>query len=157
MGKDSTRRSFLKKAVLGSTAVTSAPHIFANSYEQKIVLPTRKYNHPNYAANDYVSLGLIGAGIQGIYDTMAALEVAGVKLVAACDLYTGRLDRAKELWGKDIWVNRDYRALLARKDIDAVIVATPDHWHKKITIDAMKAGKSRLLRKTHGAKVFGGA
>ena len=114
--------------------------IFASSYEQKISL-IRSYEFENYSANDQINLGLIGSGIQGIYDTTAALKVNGVKLTAVCDLYDGRLDRAKELWGKDLFTTRDYRKLLERKDIDAVIVATPDHWHKKITIDALKAGK----------------
>ena len=140
MKKNTSRRSFIKKATLGSAALGSAPMIFASSYEQKFVLQ-RPYSHYLFSANDQINLGLIGVGIQGIYDTMSALEVAGVKLVAASDLYTGRLDRAKELWGADIFVDRDYRKLLARKDIDAVIVATPDHWHKKIVIDALKAGK----------------
>lgn len=136
----SSRRSFLKKAALTSTALTAAPAIFASSYEQKLLLQ-RTYDNPSFSANDQINLGLIGVGIQGIYDTNAALEVAGIKLVAASDLYTGRLDRAKELWGSDIFVSRDYRKLLERKDIDAVIVATPDHWHKKIVVDALKAGK----------------
>jgi len=134
-----SRRSFIKKATLGSTAL-SAPMIFATSYEQKQML-NRVYETLSFSANDQINLGLIGVGIQGIFDTKAALEVAGIKLVAASDLYTGRLDRAKELWGADIFVSRDYRKLLERKDVDAVIVATPDHWHKKITIDALNAGK----------------
>ncbi|MBT8299520.1 MAG: Gfo/Idh/MocA family oxidoreductase [Maribacter sp.] len=146
MNKGNSRRSFLKKATLGSTAITSAPFIFASNYQQKLHL-TREYSTENYAHNDQINVGLIGSGIQGIYDTTAALKVNGVKLVAVCDLYTGRLDRAKELWGADISVTRDYRQLLDRKDIDAVIVATPDHWHKKITIDAMKAGKAVYCEK----------
>lgn len=146
MDKGNTRRSFLKKATIGSAALTSAPYVFASSYEQKLTLK-RNYLHTDYAANDQINLGLIGSGIQGIYDTTAALSVSGVKLVAVCDLYTGRLDRAKELWGSDISVTRDYRELLNRKDIDAVIVATPDHWHKKITIAAMKAGKAVYCEK----------
>ncbi len=146
MDKGNTRRSFLKKATLGSAAITSAPLVFASSYQQKLIL-SRDYRNENFSHNDQINLGLIGSGIQGIHDTTAALKVDGVKLVAVCDLYTGRLDRAKELWGDHITVTRDYRELLERKDIDAVIVATPDHWHKKITIDAMKAGKAVYCEK----------
>ena len=146
MKKKSSRRSFLKKATLGSAAISTAPAVFASSYEQKLMLK-RNYDEKDYAVNDQINLGLIGVGIQGIYDTKSALEVSGVKLVAASDLYTGRLDRAKELWGDAIFVTRDYRKLLERKDIDAVIVATPDHWHKKIVVDALKAGKNVYCEK----------
>ncbi|MBM1105643.1 Gfo/Idh/MocA family oxidoreductase [Aurantibacter crassamenti] len=136
----SSRRKFLKKATLSTTAITIAPTIFANSKNQKLQLK-RVYDNSSYVINDQINLGLIGSGIQGINDTNTAIKVAGVKIVAVCDLYTGRLDRAKELWGGDIFTTRDYRKLLNRNDIDAVIVATPDHWHKKIAIDALKAGK----------------
>ena len=146
MKKDSSRRSFLKKAAFGTAAIGAAPEILANSYSQKLLLQ-RSYRHQEYTNNDQIQLGLIGSGIQGIYDTNAALGVAGVKLVAACDLYEGRLARARELWGQDIFTTRDYRELLDRKEIDAVIVATPDHWHKKITIDALKAGKAVYCEK----------
>ncbi|WP_422081948.1 Gfo/Idh/MocA family protein [Ulvibacterium sp.] len=140
MKKNPSRRLFLKKATLGSAAITSAPFLISASGNDKILMQ-RDYPNEKYTANDQINLGLIGSGIQGIYDTRSALSVPGVKLVAACDLYSGRLDRAKELWGEDIFVTRDYRKLLSRKDIDAVIVATPDHWHKKIAVDALKAGK----------------
>jgi len=141
------RRDFLKKVTLGSALVASTPYIVsASSYQQKLVLD-RTYEPQLFSANDRINLALIGSGIQGIYDTTSALKVAGVQLVAACDLYTGRLDRAKELWGDDIYVTRDYRKILERKDVDAVIVATPDHWHKKITIEAMKAGKAVYCEK----------
>lgn len=147
MKKEVSRRAFLKKATLGSAALTTAPMIIsASTHEQKILLD-RPYEPTVFSTNDQIQLGLIGSGIQGIYDTMAALKVSGVKLVAVCDLYDGRLDRAKELWGNDLFTTRDYRKLLARKDIDAVIVATPDHWHQKITIDAMKAGKAVYCEK----------
>ncbi|HET8736424.1 MAG TPA: Gfo/Idh/MocA family oxidoreductase [Pricia sp.] len=140
MKKSTSRRSFLKKATLGSAALTSTPMVFASSFEEKLSLE-RTYEKILYAANDQINLGLIGCGIQGIYDTQSALQVAGVKLVAVCDLYTGRLDRGKELWGHTLFTTRDYRQLLDREDIDAVIVATPDHWHKKIVLDALEAGK----------------
>ncbi|MEP3207925.1 MAG: Gfo/Idh/MocA family oxidoreductase [Maribacter sp.] len=140
MKKETSRRSFLKKAALGSAAISTVPMALTAGYEQRLLLH-KNYELQNFSANDQINLGLIGSGIQGIYDTSTALKVQGVKLVAVCDLYTGRLDRAKELWGTDLFTTRDYRKLLERKDVDAVIVATPDHWHKKITIDALKAGK----------------
>ena len=146
MKKNQSRRVFLKRAGLGAAAISAAPQILASSYQQKLVL-NRTYKENSYAVNDQVNLALIGSGIQGIYDTTSALKVQGVKLVAACDLYVGRLDRAKELWGSDIAVTRDYREILNRRDVDAVIVAVPDHWHKKITIEAMQAGKAVYCEK----------
>ncbi len=146
MKKSKSRRSFLKKVTLSSAALTSAPYIFGNSYEQKFEL-SKHYSQVSYSTNDQINLGLIGCGMQGIYDTMTALKVKGVKLVAVCDLYSGRLDRAKELWGNNITITRDYRKLLERKDIDAIIVATPDHWHNKITIDVMKSKKAVYCEK----------
>jgi predicted dehydrogenase len=146
MKKNQSRRSFLRRAGLGAAAISTAPQILASSYHQKLLL-YRTYEENTFAINDQINLALIGSGIQGIYDTTAALKVQGVKLVAACDLYLGRLDRAKELWGEDIAVTRDYREILNRSDVDAVIVAVPDHWHKKITIEAMKAGKAVYCEK----------
>jgi predicted dehydrogenase len=99
------------------------------------------------AANDHIQIALIGAGIQGQGDTRVALEVPGVKLLAVADCYQGRLDHSKELWGKDIFTTKDYGEILSRKDIDAVIIATPDHWHKQAAIDAMKAGKDVYCEK----------
>ncbi len=99
------------------------------------------------AANDHIQIALIGAGGQGQYDTKTAVQVPGVKLVAVADCYDGRLARSKELWGDDILTTRDYNEILARKDIDAVIIGTPDHWHKQAAVDAMKAGKDVYCEK----------
>jgi predicted dehydrogenase len=99
------------------------------------------------AANDHIQIALIGAGGQGQGDTKVAVEVPGVKLVAVADCYTGRLDHSKELWGDDLFTTRDYSEILARKDIDAVIIGTPDHWHKQVAVDAMKAGKDVYCEK----------
>jgi predicted dehydrogenase len=99
------------------------------------------------AANDHIQIALIGAGIQGQGDTKVAIQVPGVKLVAVADCYDGRLAHSKELWGSEIFTTRDYREILALKDIDAVIIATPDHWHKQAAIDAMKAGKDVYCEK----------
>jgi predicted dehydrogenase len=98
-------------------------------------------------ANDSIQIALIGAGGMGMGDTGLALSIPGVKLVAVCDVYDGRLARAKERWGNQLFTTRDYREVLARKDVDAVIVATPDHWHQRISIDAMHAGKDVYCEK----------
>src|SRR6202050_3394030 len=97
--------------------------------------------------NDNIQIALIGAGGMGMGDTRYAVALPGVKLVAVCDVYDGRLARAKELRGKDLFTTRDYREVLARKDIDAVIVATPDHWHQRITVDALNSGKDVYCEK----------
>ena len=99
------------------------------------------------AANDNIQIALIGAGGQGSFDTRTALQVPGVKLVAVSDCYDGRLAHSKEVWGADIFTTRDYAQVLERKDIDAVIIGTPDHWHKQVAVDAMKAGKDVYCEK----------
>jgi len=99
------------------------------------------------APNDHIQIALIGAGGQGQGDTKVAVQIPGVKLVAAADCYNGRLVHCKELWGDDVFTTRDYNEILARKDIDAVIIGTPDHWHKQASVDAMKAGKDVYCEK----------
>jgi predicted dehydrogenase len=99
------------------------------------------------APNDHIQIALIGAGGQGQGDTKVAAQVPGVKVVAVADCYDGRLAHCKEIWGNDIFTTRDYKEILARKDIDAVIIGTPDHWHKQASVDAMKAGKDVYCEK----------
>lgn len=99
------------------------------------------------SANDEVRLGFIGLGIRGTYLLESFTSVPGVRAVVGCDAYTGHLDRAKEITGGKIETTRDYRAVLDRKDIDAVVIATPDHWHHRMTLDALAADKHVFIEK----------
>ena len=108
------------------------------------------------APNDHIQIALIGAGGMGSGDVRSSLATGGSKLVAVSDIYQGRLTRAKESWGSDVFTTRDYREVLARPDIDAVIIATPDHWHRQITIDALQAGKDVYCEKPMVQKVDDG-
>ena len=134
------RRSFLRAAGAASAATLLGAKVHALSAGQN------ESGRP-IAANDHIQIALIGAGGQGQGDTKTAIQVPGVKLVAVADCYNGRLDHSKELWGDDIFTTRDYNEILARKDIDAVIIGTPDHWHKRASVDAMKAGKDVYCEK----------
>ena len=114
------RRNFLKAA----GAVSAGTMLGANVYA--LAAPQAEPSRP-VTANDHIQLALIGAGGQGQYDTGEAVQVPGVKLVAAADCYSGSLEHCKELWGRDVFTTRDYREILARPDVDAVLIATPDH------------------------------
>lgn len=131
-----TRRDFIQKFAGAAIAFTGAPAVLS-AKEQ----PLYRSNPDKYSSNDQVQIALIGAGGMGVADAMTALQVPGVKIVAACDLYDGRLNEAKRRWGNDLMVTKDYRQVLERSDVDAVIVGTPDHWHKQISVDAMDKGK----------------
>ena len=141
------RRHFLKTAAVISAATVAASRAHAEAGKNVFALRPDQEPAQPVAANDHIQIALIGAGGQGMYDTGEAIQVPGVKLVAVADCYNGRLERSKELWGADTFTTRDYNEILARKDIDAVIIGTPDHWHKQASIDSMKAGKDVYCEK----------
>lgn len=141
---DYSRRRFIK-GLAGTAVVSGTPAIMLGNQIKK---PEELTEKPfSRSANDQVQIAVIGAGIMGFKNVETAVKVPGVKLVAACDLYDGRLTRMKEVYGKDIFTTRDYQEILNREEIDAVIIATSDHWHDRISIDAMKKGKAVYCEK----------
>src|SRR5690554_4442811 len=148
--KRSSRRRFLKLAAATGAAAGLVPQALAT---QRATIP---YQPKKFAANDQTNLATIGTGIIGFIDTYTALMVPGVQLVAAADLYDSRLCRVKEYYGQDVFTARDYREILARPDVDAVIISTPDHWHAQIAIDAMESGKDIYLEKPMVQKIEDG-
>jgi predicted dehydrogenase len=152
----STRRTFLKKAITGAI-ITGVPSGLIARPNNNVVTLENRLSERKYSANDQVNIAIIGMGIMGFNNLETSMKIPGVKLVAACDLYTGRLDHTKELYGKDIFITKDYREILDRKDVDAVIIATSDHWHDRISIDAMNKGKHVYCEKPMVHKLEEGA
>jgi predicted dehydrogenase len=157
--KGTSRRNFMKLAA-ATTLVAGVSRDAFGSIATHLIEP-REQQTQKASPNDRIRIATIGVGGQGMSDTNAALRRSGpsteqanpnplgpgVEVVAVADLYDGRLARAKEIWGKQLFTTRDYHEILARPDVDAVIVATTDHWHRKVSVDAMKAGKDVYLEK----------
>lgn len=139
-----SRRHFLGKLAAAALASGASPHLLSASERTRAhLLPSRQYRSPN----DQIQLAVIGAGGMGMADVDTALQVPGVRLVAACDLYDGRLEAAREKHGRNLFTTRDYREVLALDEVDAVIIGTPDHWHARISTDALRAGKAAYCEK----------
>lgn len=143
---ESSRRHFISKFAKGVVGASLLPSIITAADRKRNVESLSRLNE-KYSANDQIQVALIGAGGMGTADANTAITVPGVKLVAACDLYDGRLADAKKKWGNDIFTTRNYNEILDRKDIDAVIIAVPDFWHKEISVAAMNKGKSVYCEK----------
>jgi len=121
-----SRRQFVKKSALaaGTASLVS-------------VIPAAAFG-----ANERIRIGVIGCGGQGtghVHSLVKRSTEDNIAVVAVSDVYQRRVTRAKDVCKGDGYL--DYRKLLERKDIDAVLIATPDHWHAKISIEAMESGK----------------
>lgn len=130
-----------------SAALAGVPYLSGSSSQNVRLLRKKEFLSPSNSAADRINVALIGAGLMGQGDLNTALQHSGVEMVAACDLYDSRLVRCRELYGEHINTTTDYREILEQTDVDAVIIATSDHWHERITVDALRAGKAVYLEK----------
>ncbi len=103
-----------------------------------------------------IRLGLIGCGGRGQHLMRVALSNPDVRVVAVCDVVAERMAQAAKIAGEGTGLHKDFRSLLDRKDVDAVIVATPDHWHCVQTIAACEAGKDVYVEKPLGHNIAEG-
>lgn len=150
----SSRRKFLQKIgatglAMGATSLSSLAA--KEKAEERILHYERKVSQ-----NDKVRIGVIGYGVQGHFDLNTALKVPGVELAAICDLYTGRIENAKETHGKDLFTTINYKDILDRSDIDAVLICTTDVWHARIALDALAKGKHVYCEKPMVYKISEG-
>ncbi|MDZ7638228.1 MAG: Gfo/Idh/MocA family oxidoreductase [Bryobacterales bacterium] len=128
-----SRRGVLRTAAMGAAAFT------ASSYQRIL------------GANDRVRLGLIGAGSRGT-GVMQNFLKAGVELVAVCDVYAAMVDRAQQI-APGAKGFADHRKLLEVAGLDTVLIGTPDHWHSRIAIESLNAGKDVYVEKPLTLKI----
>jgi len=103
-------------------------------------------------ANDKIQLGVIGCGERGRHDMSQFMMVPAVNVAAVCDIYGEQIDKARQK-ATDAKNFSDHRKLLEMKEIDAVLIATPDHWHSRVAIDALRAGKDVYVEKPLTLKI----
>jgi predicted dehydrogenase len=132
------RRDFLAVSAAGAAAAT-----FTGTGTAKAA-----------AAAEPVRLGIIGPGRQGIYNMRKFLEHPQCKVTVVCDVYEPWLERARQETGAP--AVRDFRQVLDRKDVDAVVISTPDHWHALQTVMACEAGKDVYVEKPTSVTVVEG-
>jgi predicted dehydrogenase len=97
--------------------------------------------------NDRIRIGVIGTGgrARGLMNQLKT--IAGAQMTAVCDVYEPRLLQAAEIAGSSAVKVADYRRILDDREIDAVLIGAPDHWHKRMTLDAVAAGKDVYVEK----------
>jgi predicted dehydrogenase len=143
------RRSFFKRAAAAASATFAMPYLVPAAALGK---------DGQVAASQRVVLGSIGVGSMGRGDIKGLMRADGVQIVAVCDVFQDRRDKAKaivdEQYGnQDCKTYRDFRDVLARPDIDAVCITTQDHWHALIAVAAARAGKDMYCQKPLGMTV----
>jgi predicted dehydrogenase len=139
----SNRRDFVKKSVLGAAGLITLPVIVPSS-----VIAGKNRIMPN----DKINMGFIGVGGMGTGHLRSFLGYDDIRVVAVCDVKKENRDNAKKLVDERnddtaCASYNDYRELLARNDVDAILQATPDHWHALIAVEAARRGKAMYFEK----------
>ncbi len=133
MTDDFNRRDFIKKVAAG--AVSAGAALPALGQTKKV------------SANDKVVVGIVGSGGRGRGDLSNFIRQPDVEVAAVCDVYKPNLDKGLEDTGGKAQTYTDFRQVLDRKDIDVIVVGTPDHWHPLVMVEACKAGKDVYVEK----------
>ncbi len=133
--RELSRRQFVGKAAVAGVAVPCLVPAAALGQAGKP------------GANDRIGLGLIGAGGMGRANLRNCAKYPDVAVTGICDVWEARRKQAVEAYKPSAKPYHDYQEMLARKDVDAVIIATPPHWHAMQAIDAVEAGKDIYLQK----------
>jgi predicted dehydrogenase len=135
-----SRREFLQRSAGATGAVIASRSLLLD--------PVKIPSAESFSApSDKIRFGIIGIGMQGSGLLATAVALPGTQCIAAADLYDGRHTLATEIVGSKIMTTRRYKDLLDNKDIDCLIAAVPDHWHKQVVVDAMAAGKDIYCEK----------
>jgi hypothetical protein len=112
-----------------------------------VSLAANPFRYRPVAPSDTVRFGMVGVGMQGNGLLGTSIQLPGVTCAAAADLYDGRHTLAKEIAGANLPTTREYRRLLDDKTIDCIVAAVPDHWHKRMVVEAVSAGKDIYIEK----------
>jgi predicted dehydrogenase len=139
-----TADQFSRREFLGVSAAVAGASLIGSPLPAPAALPVRaKLGSPN----DRVRFGMIGVGMQGNSLLATSIGLENVECAAAADLYDGRHTLAREIVRPDLKVTRRYRELLDDKNIDCIVAAVPDHWHRQVVVDAVSAGKDIYCEK----------
>ena len=136
---------FSRRKFLGLSAAAAGATIGGKTL---LLHPEPLWAAEDMPAGEHVRFGMVGIGMQGSNLLAESIELPGIECVAACDLYDGRHTLAREITNKpNLPVTRRYQELFANKEIDCIVAAVPDHWHKQVVVDAVTAGKDIYCEK----------
>jgi len=124
-----SRRDFLRTSAIGTAGLAMGAHTAVA------------------APSDRITIGMIGAGSRAHGLVEEFKKFPELEIVAACDAYTGRLERMKSRTDGRAETMADYREIIGRDDIDAVVISSPDHWHYQHSVDSLNAGKHAYIEK----------